>query len=235
MITHIRPAVAFAAALIVIAGLTACTDAEPGMQPTSTPDESTPVAQPTASPATGSSPDPYATVVVTTLAQVTVVDGEGSTPQLCGSVAESLPPQCDGIDLVGWDWGFADGSFEERGGVRWGEYVVTGVYSFDTDELTIESAAAGGDDIASPWGDARGATCLDGHERTPEESRPVYDELVTQFVTQEFGVQSYWWGDDGCGALSVGVAFDDGRIQSAVDEEFGGGGVVIVPLLWPIE
>lgn len=173
---------------------------------------------------------------VTTVARMEVIDDGNDPAQLCGwQVYESLPPRCNGVDLIGWDWKSVDGPSDVVQGVRSGDFFVTGTYSFDADELTVESATVDGPDIGFAWDGARGATCPDGHERTPEESRPVYDEVVTQFVSQELGVQSYWSGDDGCGALSVGVAFDDGRIQSAVDEEFGDGGVVIVPLLWSME
>lgn len=39
----------------------------------------------------------------------------------------SLPPQCGGPDLVGWDWGTVDGE-TKQGGTTWGEYVVVGTF-----------------------------------------------------------------------------------------------------------
>jgi hypothetical protein len=173
---------------------------------------------------------------VTTVARLEVIDDGNGPAQLCGWQGnESLPPRCNGVDLIGWEWSEADGPSDVVQGMRAGDFFVTGTYSFDADELTVESATVDGPDIGFVWDGADGATCPDGHGRDPDASRPVYDEIVTPFVSEELGVQSYWSGDDGCGALAVGVAYDDGRMQSAVDEEFGEGAVVIVSLLRPIE
>ncbi|MGH8829004.1 MAG: hypothetical protein ACRDVZ_15690, partial [Jiangellaceae bacterium] len=34
----------------------------------------------------------------------TVLESPEHGPQLCHGVAESLPPQCGGPDIAGWDW-----------------------------------------------------------------------------------------------------------------------------------
>jgi hypothetical protein len=53
---------------------------------------------------------------------------DGSGPVLCvGGVMESLPPQCDGIPLIGWDWDTVDGE-EAAQGASWGSFTVTGTY-----------------------------------------------------------------------------------------------------------
>lgn len=58
----------------------------------------------------------------------TVLDKRGVGPQLClGGVAESLPPQCGGIPLVGWDWAKVDGE-QTAGDTTWGQYRVVGTY-----------------------------------------------------------------------------------------------------------
>jgi len=173
---------------------------------------------------------PRSDYTVTTRARTTVVDDGERPPQLCVTADEPLPPQCDGIDLVGWDWGSVGGAYEEHGGVRWGDYFVTGTYSFDTDELTVESATADGPDIGFAW-DSPAGVCPDGSARTPEELRAIYDQDATGFLERELGIHSYWWGDDGCGKLAIGVAFDDGRLQHVFGEQPRDGGVLIVPLL----
>lgn len=67
-------------------------------------------------------------------AAATVLDAEDG-PQLClGGVAESLPPQCDGPDIVGWDWADVDDE-ETAGGTTWGEYSVVGTW--DGERLTV--------------------------------------------------------------------------------------------------
>ncbi|UMG93499.1 hypothetical protein [Nocardioides sp. TF02-7] len=77
---------------------------------------------------------PAADGVVTTGGPVTVLD-DGDGPELClAGVMESLPPQCGGPRLLGWDWAAHRGDFEARSGTRWGDFVVTG--SFDGTALT---------------------------------------------------------------------------------------------------
>lgn len=80
----------------------------------------------------GDAPTP--TGQVTTAYPVTVIDdGEGA--ELClGGVEDSLPPQCGGPTLVGWDWADHEGDYEQRSGTRWGEFVVAG--TFDGEEIT---------------------------------------------------------------------------------------------------
>ena len=81
---------------------------------------------------------------VTTAHPVMVIDG-GDGAELClGGVQESLPPQCSGPELLGWDWADHDGHSESSGGVRWGAFVVTG--TFDGSDLTVTDAVA-----ASAW------------------------------------------------------------------------------------
>ncbi|MFC4015462.1 hypothetical protein ACFOY2_50210 [Nonomuraea purpurea] len=64
---------------------------------------------------------------------LTVLEGGGHGPQLCAVVATSLPPQCEGPDVVGWDW--TKVKHEWRGGVKWGEYRVVGTW--DGARLTL--------------------------------------------------------------------------------------------------
>lgn len=67
--------------------------------------------------------------------QATVLEADDG-PRLClGGVEESLPPQCSGPLLVGWRWRDVRGYFEQRSGVRWGSFVVTG--TFDGTSLTV--------------------------------------------------------------------------------------------------
>lgn len=70
---------------------------------------------------------------------VTVID-DGDGAELClGGVATSLPPQCSGPALVGWDWADHEGEYEQERGVRWGDFGVVGRYdgeSFTPLEIT---------------------------------------------------------------------------------------------------
>jgi hypothetical protein len=69
----------------------------------------------------------------------TVLESPEHGPQLCNMVQESLPPQCGGIDLVGWDWAAADGE-ESVNGTTWGSYQVTGTW--DGSRLTLTEPPA---------------------------------------------------------------------------------------------
>ena len=71
---------------------------------------------------------PAATGQVTTTIPMTVLD-DGHGAELClGAIAASLPPQCGGPRLVGWDWVDHEGDYEQRAGVRWGDFLVTGTF-----------------------------------------------------------------------------------------------------------
>ncbi|MEV8633096.1 hypothetical protein AB0395_15695 [Streptosporangium sp. NPDC051023] len=63
----------------------------------------------------------------------TVLQDGRHGPQLCTAVAQSYPPQCGGIDIVGWDWKAVES--EAAGDTRWGEYRVVGTW--DGRRLTL--------------------------------------------------------------------------------------------------
>lgn len=70
----------------------------------------------------------------------TVLESTAHGPQLClGGVMDSLPPQCGGPDIVGWDWDAVAGE-ESANGSTWGEYRVVGTY---TDGVFTLTEAAG--------------------------------------------------------------------------------------------
>jgi hypothetical protein len=120
-------------ALAAVLALAGCGD-RTGTPPGAT-DATSPVASPTAVP---SATDP-----LTTPWPVTVLD-DGDGAELClGGVADSLPPQCSGPPLAGWDWSEYDGDYEQRSGVRWGEFVVTG--TFDGTAITPTDVVAAAD------------------------------------------------------------------------------------------
>lgn len=73
-------------------------------------------------------------------ATATVLEAPGEEPQLClGGVAGSLPPQCGGPVVEGWDW--ADVGAESAAGTTWGTYTVTGTFDGETFTLTEPAAA----------------------------------------------------------------------------------------------
>lgn len=101
-----------------------------------------PAERPTAVPAAGG-------LVTTTYAVLVLDDTPGDRPRLClGGVADSDPPQCQGIPIAGWDWTEHEGTYETRGDVRYGSYALTG--TFDGTTLTVIDAVSGVDAPARP-------------------------------------------------------------------------------------
>lgn len=69
----------------------------------------------------------------------TVIERAEHGPELClGPIASSLPPQCRGVPLVGWQWD-AVSDQESAAGTTWGSYSVTG--TFDGKVLTVTEPA----------------------------------------------------------------------------------------------
>jgi hypothetical protein len=125
-----KPAVLVATIGGVLA-MTAC-----GSEPAdSSADE--PTAEPTAEPPAGVVPDDYAGRFRVT--SITVLSSPDHGPQLCGAVAESYPPQCEGPDIIGWDWDAVE--HESASGTKWGDYSVVGTFDDGVFTLTQPPAA----------------------------------------------------------------------------------------------
>jgi hypothetical protein len=59
----------------------------------------------------------------------TVLEDADHGPELClGGVLLSLPPQCSGVPLAGWDWDAVEGA-QSGSGTTWGEFHVVGTYA----------------------------------------------------------------------------------------------------------
>ncbi|MDD7929659.1 hypothetical protein [Microbacterium thalli] len=146
----------------------------------------------------------------------TVID-DGSEVELClGAVAESAPPQCDGIPLAEWSWDGLDGA-TELSGARWGAYAVHGTYDgrvVTVTEAPVPLALYDPAPIEDPTGGSPGsadeATLRDVEQR-------VHDTLGETVLAS--GAYD--------GRLWVTVVWDDGTLQRAADAEFGDDVVVV--------
>lgn len=129
-----------------------------------------------AAPATDSDP----VELLTTLWPATVLD-DGDGAELClGGVMESLPPQCSGPRVAGWDWSQHRGDFEAANGTRWGEFVLSG--TFDGSTFTPSEVVG-----AAEWD---GEYADDGRDFTspcpePEGGWRVLDPAMTTDATLE--------------------------------------------------
>ncbi|MEV1130586.1 hypothetical protein [Agromyces sp. NPDC049794] len=158
----------------------------------------------------------------------TVLEKDG-TPELClGAIAESYPPQCGGPEVIGWDWDAVEGE-ETAAGVTWGAYAVWGDWDGETFTITREPVLAAlydpmvDPDAPNPWDDSLPPGALPEAEATVVQTQledVMPDVLATAFVN---------------GRVVVEVMYDDGSLQSQVDERFGEDAVVVIPSLRPAD
>ena len=114
----------------------------------------------------------------------TVLQDGTHGPQLCGAVMDSLPPQCSGLDLVGWDWDAVE--HREEVGVRWVDAAtVTGTLQGTTLTLTAPPVpgAAGqqtplAQDFSTPCPEPEGGWRPVDPARATEEARGAALELA---------------------------------------------------------
>ncbi|MFF4778915.1 hypothetical protein [Microtetraspora fusca] len=102
----------------------------------------------------------------------TVLSNTWHGPQLCAIVMLSAPPQCDGLDVIGWDWDAVEHSAQD--GVSWGDYHVVGTW--DGTRLTLTEPPR----PAKPRPDRSGQTDFTTPCPTPAGGwRPVAREKAT--------------------------------------------------------
>ncbi len=170
----------------------------------------------------------------------TVLD-DADGPKLCvGGVAESLPPQCLGLPLVGWDWEAVEGE-ETAGGATWGDYHVVG--TFDGKLFTVTEAGSyerdgesGGDrDFTTPCPEPAGGWVATDPTRVSEEAfdagasaaqaRPDHVALWVDYVgddTPEELDQRLMDGGAVLQIMNVVVAEDVSAAEAAVRQAWGG-------------
>lgn len=152
------------------------------------------------------------------LAISTVLEHDGGALLCLGAVAESAPPQCDGLELLGWDWA----AFEhaESGGVRWAQGVaIEGTYDPEARTFTqagepMSAAAITMPAIEVPVGSLDDATI--------EAAQNDFSAVERADVLSTSGEQ---------GTLVVEVVYDDGTVQEAIDEIYGPGIAFVISAL----
>lgn len=154
---------------------------------------------------------------------------QDAMPMLClGAIAESYPPQCSGPPVVGWDWAAVDGE-ETASGVTWGAYAVWGDWDGETFTVTREPILAALYDpmvdpsAPDPWDETRPPGAL-----PRSEAELVQAELDAALP----GLRSSAFVN---GRVVVDVMFDDGTLQSSVDERYGDDAVVVISSLKPAD
>ncbi|GAB2621294.1 hypothetical protein GCM10027168_61580 [Streptomyces capparidis] len=154
----------------------------------------------------------------------TVLESPDHGPQLCHTVAESLPPQCAGPDVVGWDWSRVRAQTEN--GTTWGEYRLVGTWDgkrfTPTEPPAAASSGAGAPEprIEPSVPARRTADDLAGTQRRLHTDRP---ELLGSHADEEAGVV----------VATATVATREA--QRVLDERYGAGSVVLVGWLEPLD
>ncbi|WP_104107868.1 hypothetical protein [Nocardioides sp. 616] len=176
----------------------------------------------TAAPSSPVQPDvPAATGRVSTPQLGLVMDT--GRPELClGPVAQSWPPQCRGLPLAGWRWS-EHPEHEEQDGIRWGSFAVTGTW--DGERFTVQEAIpAARYDVpdAEPTATSTPGTTV-RPSLSPDELAAVAEESALLPGQRGAAVVE--------GQVLVDVVYDDGSLQEWVDQRWGRGVVVLLPLL----
>jgi hypothetical protein len=167
----------------------------------------------------GVEPTPTSTDVV---GQGTVIQTADDQAQLClGAVAESYPPQCTGVPIVGWDWTTVDGQ-ETAAGTTWGTYAVWGVWDGTTLAVSgaIQLALYDPLPVQDPQLDPANAGTA-----TQTTLTDVLERISDEAPVEVYGVRIE------NGYVFVDVLHDDGTVQAWADSQYGAGVVAVRSLL----
>ena len=171
----------------------------------------------------------------------TVLESPEHGPQLCSSVAASLPPQCGGPDVLGWDWSTVPA--ESVAGTTWGDYELVGTFADGAFTLTEPALPRDlrADPGSSPVGEDRLATpCAPpAGGWVPPDPALATDEALQAaqaVATGSPGLAGLWIdqqlpaaelaegnGDDPQRiVLNASTAGDVGELEAALREVWGG-------------
>jgi hypothetical protein len=158
----------------------------------------------------------------------TVLEAHGTVRLCLGGVNDSLPPQCDGVPMVGWSWDDVEGEQTSRD-VTWGEFHVVGTYDGSTFTLTH---------AGSPHEDAEGSLGLAPPCPEPEGGWVAVDPSMTgndavvavmRAAEDDAGYAGLWVGhssEQGAGAhadvLTVAFTKDPTQHEAEIREVYGG-------------
>lgn len=157
----------------------------------------------------------------------TVIQHGDSEPQFClGPVRQSIPPQCSGPEIAGWDWATVDGH-ETSGTVTWGAYAMTGTW--DGVRFTLKYAPAmlalfDPLPFVDPYLDSSNAG-VTAEARLREIQTAMNDS--TSFRPLASSIEN--------GYLFVTFTYDDGRLQRYLDQAYGADVVIVRPALHDVQ
>ncbi len=173
----------------------------------------------------------------------TVLD-DADGPKLClGGIAESYPPQCSGLRLVGWDWNAVEGE-ESASGTTWGDFHLVGTYDGEVftvaearpSDPAVAAAGFGGErNFTTPCPEPEGGWIPIDPSRISDESfaagaavaesRPGHVALWVDYVgdhTPEELDQLAVEGKPVLQIMNVVVTDDVAGTEAAISERWGG-------------
>ncbi len=146
---------------------------------------------------------------------ITVLESPQHGPQLCTAVEDSLPPQCGGPDVVGWDWDAVD-TEESANGTTWGSFYVVGTWVDGVFTMTRPATAPvpmpndRDIDFTTPCEELR----TDDPDAIVTIEGPLAEESADDFAGS-------WW-DAQHGVYNVAFTGDIEAHEAALREEYDG-------------
>lgn len=170
--------------------------------------------------------------------RATVLESRQHGPQLCFTVAESMPPQCGGPDIEGWDWTAVDA--ESVRGSRWGSYILVGTFDGQTFTLTEPAKTDDGTRPAGDDGDGLATPCPEPAggwvPPDPERATQAAFDAATRTARSADGFGGLWIdqqipdeqltennaNDPQVFVLNVTTTGDTGEMERAIRDVWGG-------------
>ncbi|WP_051516027.1 hypothetical protein [Candidatus Blastococcus massiliensis] len=188
--------------------------------------------------AAGSAPAPEPVEAERYAVSTTVLESPGHGPQLClGGVEQSLPPQCGGPDVVGFEWADVDDE-ESANGTIWGDYGLVGTW--DGDRFTLTEPPGDPDSVPRPDGlpDSDFSTPCDPPEGgwAPVDERLMSTEAwsaATTYADEQPDLGAIWLDQDAAwtgagpddvdaGVLTFSFTGDLDRHEAQLRQRYGG-------------
>ena len=151
-------------------------------------------------------------------------------PELClGAVMDSLPPQCGGPVIIGWDWDLI-GDEETAADVTWGDATVLGHFDGDSFEVVEAGAPEWPEDDEDPIGTACPEPSGGWASPDPDKMTEDHRERVMRSARREPDFAGLWIDyleepaefEDTPYVLNVAFTGDLERHEADIRKDWGG-------------
>ena len=146
----------------------------------------------------------------------TVLESPRHGPELCGSIRESLPPQCSGLPLRNWEWAAVKGA-ESLNGTTWGTWHVTGTLDGEAFVLTEAPRPAEAEQVQ----EEPTRRPLRNDRNIEKVLAGVQEELREDDVKAALGIVPYSYTDPRRRVVVAAVWFADRSAQRFAKDRWG--------------